>query len=271
VKITGKTRIFTILAHPAIHVIAPIIYNHIFEEMSLDMAYIAHDVDPNAIQETLEAFQSWNNLGGFNVTIPHKESAAIFLKSMCPVSSRIKAVNTVVRRYDGSFYGYNTDGLGAQKALGSVKGAHCLVIGAGGAARSIVDALVVAGSNHISILNRSEASARALINLFPDEQLSLFDNADLESIDVVVQATPIADHIPFDLDLGRLPKNTRILETVMRPTALTENALEYGLEVIPGYAMLYHQTKKNFNLLTGMELPDMVLKSAFQAVGYKQL
>ena len=271
-KITGKTRIFTILAHPATHVVAPAIYNHIFEKLRLDMAYIPFDVQPHFIAGTLQAFRAWNNLGGFNVTTPNKESVAGFLDKTCPITSRINAVNTVVRNEDGTFDGYNTDGVGAQKALGVVRSAHCLVIGAGGAAKSIVDALFTSRARRISIINRSEANAMVLLDIFQSGRVTLFDEADLEDIDVVVQATPIVDHVPFDLDLKRLKKNTRVLETVMRPTVLSEKASEYGMEVIPGYAMLYYQTKHNFSLLTGIDIPDTVLKNSFHSVGYsKQL
>jgi len=270
VKITGKTRIFTILAHPSTHVVAPSIYNHIFAQMRLDMAYIAHDISPEGIRETIQSFRSWENLGGFNVTVPHKESVVELLDVSSQTTSRIRAVNTVVRHEDGTFEGHNTDGIGAHKALGDVRGARCLVIGAGGAARAIIDALINAGAERICFINRSSSHADRLLDIFSSDKIRVFHPEDLESINVVVQATPIVDYIPFDLDLSRLRKDTRVLETVMRPTALSDSASEYRLEVIPGYAMLYFQTKQNFKLLTGIEAPDSVVESAFGAVGYRR-
>ncbi|HHO75491.1 MAG TPA: shikimate dehydrogenase [Deltaproteobacteria bacterium] len=268
-KTTGKTRIFTILAHPATHVIAPIIYNHIFDELRLDMSYIAHDIEPHGITDTIQAFRSWENLAGFNVTIPYKESVAELLETKCPVSSRVKAVNTVIRNEDGTFEGYNTDGIGAQKAIGDVRGTHCLVLGAGGAARSIVDALLKAGAGRISFSNRSSSNSQKLLDIFSSDNVSIFDPADIEKINVVIQATPVVDRIPFSLDLKKLRKDTRVLETVMRPSVLSDTASENHLEVIPGHAMLYFQTKQNFRLLTGIDVPDTVLESAFGTVGYK--
>lgn len=269
-KITGRTRLFTILSHPATHVVAPAVYNHIFEELRLDMAYLAHDVPPHALGDTVQAFHAWENLDGFNVTIPHKHAAWHLLDCCCPVSSRIHAVNTVVRNEDGTLAGYNTDGIGALKAIGDVRRTHCLVLGAGGAARAIVDALLTAGAHRISVLNRSRAAASALLDIFASERISLFGDGELEGVDIVVQATPIVDHIPFDLDLRRLRKSARILETVMRPTALSEKALDHHLDLIPGFAMLYHQTKRNFSIFTGIDVPDMVLENAFQSIGYKR-
>lgn len=265
-NISGTTRIFTILAHPSTHVVAPMVFNHLFSRLDLDMAYIAHDVTSAAIPTTLHAFADWENLGGFNVTIPHKEQVADRLEARCPISSRIGAVNTVVRTEDGSFYGYNTDGIGALHALGDVKDRRCLVIGNGGAARAIIDALLHGRAAEINILGRSPERVAELLTA---DIIQPYHHDRLEEMDVVVQATPLADSIPFGLDPARLPKDSRILETVMRPTALATAARQRDLRVIPGHAMLYHQTRMNFRLFTGMDLADDLLAEAFARVGYR--
>ncbi|MEA3222985.1 MAG: shikimate dehydrogenase [Thermodesulfobacteriota bacterium] len=267
-NITGRTTVFTILSHPSSWVVAPMIYNQIFNVLDLDMVYIAHDVIPDAINATIRYFAGWENLGGFNVTIPHKETVAHLLDTRCPVTSRIGVVNTVVRLEDGTFCGYNTDGIGALHALGDVHGARCLVIGAGGAAKAIIDALIHGGADFIYLLNRSESRADKVIKLFKKEKTGEYADDVLDSVDIVVQATPITDTVPFGLDLGRIKKKARCLETAMRPTAFADKASSLGLEVIPGYAMLYNQTKRNFRLFTGMDVADDVIKTAFKQVGY---
>ena len=266
--LSGRTQVFSILAHPSSYVVAPVIYNHIFSRMGLDMVYIAHDVIPGSIPFMVKSFAGWQNLKGFNVTIPHKESIVSYLKCLCEVSFRTGVVNTVVRHEDGSLFGYNTDGLGAMGALGDVNGETCLIIGAGGAGRSIVDALLNNGARHVSILNRSPANALKMKDLFGDDKVSLYEGEPLEDMSIVVQATPVAHEIPLGLEVGRLKRHTRILETVMRPTALTEAASRLGLNLIPGHAMLYHQTRKNFELLTGLDLPRQRLDEAFITAGY---
>jgi shikimate dehydrogenase len=268
VTLSGKTQVFTILAHPSAYVVAPMIYNHIFSHMGLDMVYIAHDVIPESLPSMVKSFAGWQNLKGFNVTIPHKESIVSHLTGLCAISSRIGVVNTVVRHEDGSLFGYNTDGLGAIGALGDVSGATCLVIGAGGAGRSIADALVNNGARHISILNRSLANARKLRDILGNDKVSLYEGEPLEDVTIVVQATPVSHEIPFGLELGRLKRQTRILETVMRPTVLSEAASRLGLNLIPGHAMLYYQTRKNFELFAGLDLPRQYLDDAFIAAGY---
>ncbi|HQJ07789.1 MAG TPA: shikimate dehydrogenase, partial [Deltaproteobacteria bacterium] len=257
-----------VLAHPAINVTAPMVFNHIFKAADLDMVYIPHDVLPLGVKETISAYRQWNNLSGFNVTIPHKESVAKLVDRSVPPADRLGAVNTVVRSPEGSLIGYNTDGTGALRALGDVKGSHCLIIGAGGAARAIIDSLVEAGAEHIFLLNRTPENANSLMELFPRGRISLFSQASLSEIDIVVQATPLTNHVPFDLDIELLRKGAKVLETVMRETAFSREVLRYGLELIPGHAMLYHQTKTNFELLSGIEVPDDIIKDAFRSLGY---
>jgi shikimate dehydrogenase len=268
VKITGNTRVLTILAHPAVHVTAPMVFNYIFKAADLDMVYIPHDVLPLGVKETIKAYRQWNNLSGFNVTIPHKESVGKLIDKTMPPADRLGAVNTVVRSPEGTLVGYNTDGIGALRAIGDVKGSYCLIIGAGGAARAIIDSLVEAGAEHIFLLNRTPANVNSLISLFPQGKVSIFSQASLSEIDIVVQATPVTDHVPFDLDIGLLRKEAKILETVMKETAFSREVLRYGLDLVPGHAMLYHQTKMNFELMSGIEVSDDIVKDAFHSLGY---
>ena len=234
----------------------------------MDMVYIAHDVLPDAIETTIRSFSGWENLKGFNVTIPHKEAVAALIDVKCPITSRIGVVNTVARSKEGLLFGYNTDGIGALQAIGDVKNAKCLVIGAGGAGRAIIDALITHGAAHVYILNRSKARTEKIFDLFKGNNIGGYTDGVLPSIDVVVQATPIAEEIPFGLDLSRLKKGVRCLESVMRPTLFFEQAASLGLDAIPGYAMLYYQTKENFGLLTGMDVEEKLVKEAFKEVGY---
>ena len=266
--ITGRTRVFTILAHPSSNVMAPIIYNHIFKAMGLDMVYISHDILPGSVPEAIRSFSGWRNLGGFNVTIPHKEAVATLVNSLCEVSSRIGVVNTVVRNEDGRLSGYNTDGFGAVKALGQVQGATCLMIGAGGAARSIVDALLHSGVKKVLIMNHLPEETLRLCSLFEGSPVSIYKGEPLKEIGIVVQATPVADQVPFGLDLAEFAPSTRIFDIIMRPTVLSEAAVHHKLELISGHAMLYHQTGRNFELLTGLGLPPKHLDDAFASVGF---
>lgn len=267
--ISGTTGVLTILAHPSNKVTAPLVYNPIFEQLNLDLAYIAHDVAPENLAVTIESLRHWRNLRGFNVTIPHKEAAAEMIDSLCPVSRRIRAVNTVVRTPEGRLLGYNTDGLGALTAIGGAHEANVLVLGAGGAARAIIAALLDDGARSIKVLNRSAERVQELLELFGDERLSVWQGGDLSAVDILVQVTPLSESLPFNLELERLPRHCRVFESIMRPTVLAERASALGLKLIKGYGMLYHQTAANFRLFTGRELPPELLNEAFAGLGYR--
>jgi shikimate dehydrogenase len=267
--ITGRTKVFTIIAHPAEHVMAPRIYNRLFERLGLDMVYIAHEVPAAWVGHTMQAYRAWENLGGFNVTIPHKEVTVEFLDACCPITAHTGVVNTVVRQGDGRLFGYNTDGVGAVHALGDIKGATCLMIGAGGASRAIVDALIHGGATKVYILNRSRLRAERLVEQAPVGQAALFTDDLLPEMDIVIQSTPMSESIPFDLDLSRLKKDARVFDIVMRDTAFSSQASRLGLRVIPGFAMLYHQTRRNFKLFTGLDITDEDVRDAFALLGYR--
>lgn len=267
-RITGATRVFTILASPSRHVIAPVIFNRLFELLELDMVYIAHDTPAGSLPGVLESFRAWSNLGGFNVTIPHKEAAAGLLDRLLPPATDLGVVNTVIRGPEGGLTGYNTDGIGAVRAIGDVRGERCLVIGAGGAARAVVHALLQAGALSVAVLNRSPDRTRSLMAHFPKAAVDVFCPETLPGMDVVIQATPVADRVPLDLDLSALKGSTRILETVMRETALGREALRRGLRLVPGHLMLFHQTAENFRLLTGIEAPEDLVVQAFRDAGF---
>ena len=105
-------------------------------------------------------------VGGLNVTVPYKEAVIPYLDKLDAAATRCGAVNTIVNR-DGALYGYNTDGLGLLKSMEedlslAVSGKAVAVIGAGGAARGIIDALCRAGVSSISILNRTLSHAQTL-------------------------------------------------------------------------------------------------------------
>lgn len=267
--ISGTTGVLTILANPSLRVTAPLVYNYLFERLGLDLVYVAHDVAPARLLLTLDGFRHWQNLIGFNVTIPHKEAAVAALDSLCPLSRAVQAVNTVVRTPAGRLEGHNTDGLGALAAIGGARAATVLVLGAGGAARAIIAALLADGAAAVYVMNRSAARLAELISWFGDERLRAWDEGELGRIDILVQVTPITETLPFELKLEQLPRHCRVFESVMRPTALAERARALGLELIEGFGMLYHQTAVNFRLFTGRQLEEDLLREAFARLGYR--
>ena len=134
-------------------------------------------------------------IGGLNVTMPHKEAVHDAMDVLDPVAAALRTVNTVVPLADGRLAGHTTDGAGFLDALRidegvDVAGMRVVVLGAGGAARAVVDALARAGAAQVIVVNRSPdnaASAAALAGSVGRTGAM----TDVAAADLVVNATPI--------------------------------------------------------------------------------
>src|SRR2546425_7015576 len=106
-KIAGTTEIYGILGHPVKHTLSPILHNAAFQALGLDCCYMAFDVKPRDLKRGICGLAALG-IKGFNLTIPHKETAIDFLDEVTPEAARIGAVNTVLIQ-QGRLIGHNTD------------------------------------------------------------------------------------------------------------------------------------------------------------------
>ena len=160
-NIKGSTNIVGLIGHPVEHSFSPPMHNAAFDALGLNYAYVAFDVNPNDLQSAIEGATSLN-IKGFNVTIPHKIEVIRHLDELDEVAGLIGAVNTIDFK---NLKGYNTDGIGAIKAIEEVtkvKGKNVVVAGAGGASRAISFYLAKFGAASITILNRNVEKAQSL-------------------------------------------------------------------------------------------------------------
>ena len=135
-KIKGSTNIVGLIGHPVEHSFSPPMHNAAFDELGMDYAYVAFDVNPAELQKAIEGARSLN-IKGFNVTIPHKIDVMKYLDEIDDVAELIGAVNTIDFK---NLKGYNTDGIGAVRAIEevtSIKNKNVVIAGAGGASRAI--------------------------------------------------------------------------------------------------------------------------------------
>ena len=134
-NIKGSTNIVGLIGHPVEHSFSPPMHNAAFQSLGMDYAYVAFDVNPNDLSSAIEGARSLN-IKGFNVTIPHKIEVMQYLNELDEVAELIGAVNTIDFK---NLKGYNTDGIGAIKAIEEVtkvKDKDVIVAGAGGASDS---------------------------------------------------------------------------------------------------------------------------------------
>ncbi|MBI2619547.1 MAG: shikimate dehydrogenase [Ignavibacteriales bacterium] len=264
---------YAILGHPISHSLSPLIHNTAFELLGLDCRYETVDVEPDDLKEKI-AELALGEYGGFNVTIPHKETILPFLGKLEKEAKTLGAVNTVVRR-DTTWTGYNTDVYGFRSCIEGYKdrmrGTEVLVLGAGGAARAVVYALLgTVQPKGTTILNRTVDRAEDLAAvfgtmtgpgclraeaLFQEDLQSLVDRSGTIINATSVGMKPYTDASP--LEEIKFGKHHLVIDLIYTPgeTTLMKAARTAGATAVGGFGMLLHQAAKSFSLWTGKEMP----------------
>ena len=265
--ITGTTKLAAVIGSPVRHSLSPVIHNAAFAAGALDWVYTAFEVAPGKAVEALAAMRVLG-ISGLSVTMPHKDDVAAAVDVLDPAAAALRTANTVVLQDDGRLAGYSTDGAGFVASLREAgvepSGMTVAVLGAGGAARSVIDALARVGVDHIVVINRSATRAEAAAQLGVG-RASVGDVADIAHVDLVVNATSVgmgSDEAPFDLALLR---STQVVaDLVYHPieTALLRAARRCGATAVDGLGMLVHQAVLQQQLWTGFSPNPAAMRAA---------
>ena len=267
-----------LLAHPAGHSLSPAMHNAAFKHLGLEAIYEAHDVPPAALAERVSSLREKTILGA-NVTVPHKQAVVPLLDALNAAAVAIGAVNTIVKD-DGQLVGHNTDAAGFLRALQEAnfepRNKRVVVLGAGGAARAVVYALLTAGVAELGVYNRTpERAADALVDAFAHlggvevlEPNTL--NAQVRGADGLINTTSVGmargGHDPDTSPLPGtgLPYQGFVCDIVYRPskTRLLKDAEAAGLRTQNGLPMLIHQGAEAFRLWTGRDAPVEIMRRA---------
>ena len=247
--ITGKATIYAIIGDPIDHVRTPLVFNTRFEQGNHDAVLIPLLVPLATLERTLDGLRTLGNFGGCVVTAPLKGPAA----QLCDVlegNGRLTgAVNALRRDPDGRLIGDLFDGLGFVAGLRAhgiePRGRRVYVAGAGGAGTALAFALAGAGVAALTIHNRTEDKARALVErvaaVYPTCVVRV-GSSDPRGHDIAVNATALGllpdDPMPFDVYL--LGKDTVAAEVIMKPetTAMLHRAAARGCRIHQGRHML---------------------------------
>ena len=201
--------------------------------------------------QELEAFLKSGSFTGLNVTIPYKKEVIPFLDELSPVAKRLGAVNTILRREDGTLIGHNTDYFGfrylIQRSGLAVEGKKVLVLGSGGASNTAVAGLRELGARVIIISRSGENNY---------ENLSLHADAS-----VIVNTTPVGMYPNTGIspvDLGLFPQLEGVVDAVYNParTQILLDAESRGLAAVNGLWMLVAQAKESAEWFAGVQIPD---------------
>ncbi len=260
-------------------------HNAAFREVGLDWHYEAIDVESERFAELVRGMPA-RGFGGANVTIPHKLAAIEVADTAAPTATLVGAANTLVFR-DGAIHAENTDVEGTLTALRerapeAPAGMRALVLGAGGAARAVVFALIEGGAASVEVWNRHSDRAAALVShLSPAAgatRLVATTDPSVREADVLVNATSVgmsghgtnAHEAPETGSFKELPVSADelddrliVVDLVYRQnrTPLVHAARARGLRCVDGIDVLVHQGAASFRLWTGMHAPLGAMRS----------
>lgn len=252
-EISGHTKLLAVIGDPVRHSLSPAIHSRFIAEAGLDYAYMAFPVKSRECQSFFEAAKTLD-IAGFNVTMPLKEEAYRLMDSLH--ESAKGAVNTVTQK-SGVFTGYSTDGDGFVNALRETgrdpSGLRVILIGAGGAARVVREALTGVGA-------LVQTCARNPEKGFPFTDLSRY----AADCDALINATPLGmtgfEQFGSFAFLDSLPPHALVFDLVYNPvdTELLLQSRRRGLDNTGGLSHLIHQAALSFRYFTGYA-PDQRL------------
>jgi len=276
--INTKTELLGLLGKPLEHSFSPKMHNKTYEENSMNYLYLPLEIEEENIEDVLKGIKHMKFIG-FNVTIPYKIKIMKFLDEIDTLAKKIGSVNTV-KITNGKLIGFNTDGSGFVKSLQidskiDVNKNKFLLLGAGGASRSIAMTLADKGAEQIFIANRTVKKAEELseeINKKVRRCCSYVDINNVESmkkttktVDIIINTTslgmyPKIEGCPLDIDL--LLKNHLVTDIVYNPvkTKLLREAENKGCRIQSGVGMLINQAAEAFEIWTEKKAPIKDMK-----------
>ena len=276
-NIKGSTNIVGLIGHPVEHSFSPPMHNAAFEKLGMDYAYVAFDVEPQNLKSAIDGAKSLG-IRGLNVTIPHKIEVMQYLDEIDEVAGLIGAVNTIDFK---DMKGYNTDGIGAVRAIEevtSIKDKNVVIAGAGGASRAISFYIAKYGASRLTILNRNVEKAQKLASDVSNS--GLIDDVEADSIseiasllddaDILINTTPVGMHPNVNdepiASASDMHEGLVVFDAVYNPneTGLLKEAVKAGAEPVFGIKMLLYQGAESFRIWTGADAPVDAMEDALR-------
>lgn len=270
-RINGKTKTICLLGNPTEHSFSPYIHNYLFKKYNQNNTYVCFNVLKENLEEAIKGIKALG-IEGCNVTIPYKVDIMKYLDDIDNNAKLIGSINTI-KNESGKLIGYNTDGIGFVKSITdkgySVKDKKIIILGAGGACRSIAVELAYQGAKEIDIRNRSIDNSKKIcdiidLNFEVETKYSSknIEEEDLNNIDIIINTTPIGMDSDFEscpIDENLKTKNKILVcDIVYNPheTKFIKWAKNNNLPVIYGVDMLINQAIHGFYIWTGINVDE---------------
>lgn len=274
-EISGRTKVCGVLGDPVEHSLSPMMHNAAFRELDLDFVYVAFKVKKDGLSDAITGAKKLG-VHGLNATTPHKQLVMNYLDEVDSTVKSIGAANTILSLH-GKLVGYNTDGLGALRALRennvSLHKKKLLLLGAGGAGRAIAFYLAQE-TEELVILNRTINKARVLAKFIREKfnkrvtggTLSpIVIEKELENADILINATSVGMYPQTHrslVDPSWLRPSLGVMDIIYNPleTKLARDAKSAGAKVVSGVEMLVYQGAASFKIWTKQPAPIRLMK-----------
>jgi len=282
--ISSKTSFIALIGNPVSHSLSPIMQNAALQYLGLDLIYIAIPCKDEDLELVLNSLKKIN-CKGLNITIPHKEKVFNLCSEISPIANKLKAINTLKLNSEKEWSATNTDLDGFIYPLKNLNFSkkHSIVLGSGGAARSVIQGLINLNFSTISVVSRNKSSLNELIQNF-DNQIKiqgLLSNDNqaqnlIEEADLIVNTTPVGmktsqyemNVLPYGETFWRsLKSKTTIYDLIYNPapTPLLKFSTKKGCFTIDGLQMLVAQGMKSLSFWTnGLEVPFHIMDDALK-------
>ena len=282
--ISSKTSFIALIGNPVSHSLSPIMQNAALQYLGLDLIYIAVPCKDEDLELVLNSFKKIN-CKGLNITIPHKEKVINLCSEISPIANKLKAINTLKLNSEKEWSATNTDVEGFIYPLKNLNLAKkkSIVLGSGGAARSVIQGLIKLNLSTISVISRNKSSLDKLIKNFDNQiQLEGFLNSDdqapilIREADLIVNTTPVGmkttryenNVLPYGEAFWRSLNSGSIVYDLIynpAPTPLLRFCAKKGCMTIDGLEMLVAQGIKSLSFWTdGLEVPFHVMNDALK-------
>ncbi len=260
-----KIPLVAVLGSPVAHSKSPLLHGFWLKQFGIQGHYVPIDVMAADLEQVLQTLPKMGFVGA-NVTLPHKEKILSIADQISDRAALIGAANTLVFQRDGKIYADNTDGYGFIENIRQhapdwqAKDGPALVLGAGGAARAIVSALLEAGAPEVRISNRTRARADQIKSDFGG-RVGIVDwvkaGAEIEYAHTLVNTTSLGmtGKSALTVSLDKLNPETLVTDIVYSPleTELLKAARSKGCRVVDGLGMLIHQAVPGFQRWFGQK------------------
>ena len=282
--ITSKTSFIALIGNPVSHSLSPIMQNAALQYLGLDLIYIAIPCGNEDLESVLNSLKKIN-CKGLNITIPHKEKVFKLCSEISPIANKLKAINTLKLNSKKEWSATNTDVEGFIYPLKNLNLARkkSIVLGSGGAARSVIQGLINLNLSKISVISRNKSSLDELIKNFENQiEVKGFLNINnqtqnlIEETDLIVNTTPVGmktikyemNILPYGEAFWRsLNSKTIIYDLIYNPapTYLLKYCAKKGCVTIDGLQMLVAQGIKSLSFWTnGLEVPFHIMNDALK-------